>query len=81
MFVCWCSRGSNKMKTLPHGSSWKCLRTISADSTGDTANDKVLTEFIPFSEPCRLERIQTLGSGFKQCIERDHFVAQAICRI
>ena len=61
------------MKTLPHGSSWKCLRTISADSTGDTANDEVLTEFIPFGEPCRLERIQTLGSGSKQCIERDHF--------
>ena len=76
MFVCLCSRGSNKMKTLPHGSSWKCLRTISADSTGDTANDKVLTEF---SEP--LERIQTLGSGSKQCTERDHFVAEAICRI
>ena len=47
-----CSRGSNKMKTLPHGFSWKCLRTISADSTGDTANNQVLTEFIPFSEPC-----------------------------
>ena len=43
-----CSRGSNKMKTLPHGFSWKCLRTISAD----TANDQVLTEFIPFSESC-----------------------------
>ena len=81
MFVCLCSRGSNKMKTLPHGSSWKCLRTISADSTGDTANDKVLTELIPFSETCRLGRIQTLGSGSKQCIERDHFIAEAICHI
>ena len=57
------------------------FKTISVDSTGDTANDKVLTEFIPLSEPCRLERIQTLGSGSKQCIERDHFVAEAICRI
>ena len=37
------------MKILPHGFSWKCLRTI---SSGDTANDQVLTEFIPFSEPC-----------------------------
>ena len=81
MFVCLCSRGSNKINTLPHGYSWKCVRTISADSTGDTANYKVLTEFIPFSEPCRLERIQTLDSGSKQCIERDHFVAEAICRI
>ena len=81
MFVCLCSRGSNKMKTLPHRSSWKCLRTISADSTGDTENDKVLTEFITFSEPCRLERIQTLGSESKLCIEIYHFVAEAICRI
>ena len=39
------------MKTLPHGFSWKCLRTISAGRSGDTANDQVLTEFIPFSEP------------------------------
>ena len=46
-----CSQGSNKMKTLPHGFSWKCLRTIGADSSGDTANDQVLTEFIPFSGP------------------------------
>ena len=58
MFVCLlfekyrCSRGSNKIKILPHGFSRKCLRTISADSSGDTANDQVLTEFIPFSEPC-----------------------------
>ena len=40
------------MKILPHGFSWKCLRTISADSSGHTANDQVLTEFTPFSEPC-----------------------------
>ena len=40
------------MKILPPGFSWKCLRTISADCSGDTANDQVLTEFIPFSEPC-----------------------------
>ena len=40
------------MKILPYGFSWKCLRTINADCTGDTANDKVLTELIPFSEPC-----------------------------
>ena len=58
MFVCLlfekyrCSRGSNKIKILPHGFYWKCLRTISADSSCDTANDQVLTEFIPFSEPC-----------------------------
>ena len=32
--------------------SWKCLRTINADCSGDTANDQVLTELIPFSEPC-----------------------------
>ena len=30
----------------------KCLRTINADCSGDTANDQVLTELIPFSEPC-----------------------------
>ena len=46
-----CSLGSNKMKTLPHGFSWKCLRTIGADSSGDTAKDQVLTEFIAFSDP------------------------------
>ena len=40
------------MKILPHGFSWKCLRTINADFSGDTANDQVLTELIPFSEPC-----------------------------
>ena len=40
------------MKIFPHGFSWKCLRTISAYCSGDTANDQVLTEFIPFSEPC-----------------------------
>ena len=40
------------MNILPHGFSWKCLRTISADRSGDTANDQVLTELIPFSEPC-----------------------------
>ena len=40
------------MKILPHGLSCKCLRTISAYCSGDTANDQVLTEFIPFSEPC-----------------------------
>ena len=38
------------MKILPYGFSWKCLRTINADCSGDTA--KVLTELIPFSEPC-----------------------------
>ena len=42
------------MKTLPLGFSWKCLRTISADSSGNTATDQVLTEFIPFSEPYNL---------------------------
>ena len=58
MFVCFlfekyrCSRVSNKIKILPYGFSLKCLRTISADSSGDIANDQVLTEFIPFSEPC-----------------------------
>ena len=40
------------MKTLPHGISTICLRTISAYSSVDTANYQVLTEFIPFSEPC-----------------------------
>ena len=40
------------MNILPHGFFWKCLRTISADRSGDTANDQVLTEFIPFSDPC-----------------------------
>ena len=29
------------MKILPHRYSWKCLRTISADSSGETANDQV----------------------------------------
>ena len=42
--------GPNIMKILPYGFSWKCLRTINADCSGDTA--KVLTELIPFSEPC-----------------------------
>ena len=45
-------RRSNIMKILPYGFSWKCLRTINADCSGDTANDQVLTELIPFSEPC-----------------------------
>ena len=77
------------MKILPYGFSWKCLRTINADCSGDTANDQVLTELIPFSEPCvgvnllltRLERIYTLGSGSRKCMEGDHFLAEAICRI
>ena len=40
------------MRILPNGFSSKCLRTISADSSGDTGNDQVLTEFIQFCEPC-----------------------------
>ena len=75
------------MKILPYGFSWKCLRTINADCSGDTA--KVLTELIPFSEPCvgvksvidQIERIYTLGSGSRKCMEGDHFLAEAICRI
>ena len=44
--------GVQQNQDIPHGFSWKCLMTISADSSGDTANDQVLTEFIPFSELC-----------------------------
>ena len=50
--ITYCIIKKNTVAVLPYGFSWKCLRTINADCSGDTANDQVLTELIPFSEPC-----------------------------